>query len=98
MPAASAYWGIAPAFRMPVYPPAEARIAGHAFCAAKSRGGSGADSPLRKYPGSLTFRCRRRSYHRDNFGRFPMAMFPELWKSVLGAGRSRVNLVKCSAL
>ena len=40
MPAASAYWGIASALRMPVSPPAKTRIARHVFCAAKSRDGS----------------------------------------------------------
>ncbi len=46
MPAASANWGIAPALRMPVSPPAKTRIARHAFCAAKSRDGSGAEIAL----------------------------------------------------
>ncbi len=46
MSAASAYWGIASVLRMPATPPAKTRIARHAFCAAKSRDGSGAEIAL----------------------------------------------------
>jgi hypothetical protein len=50
MPAASAYWGIASALRMPVSPPAKTRIARHVSRAAKSRDGSCvAGSPLARF-------------------------------------------------